>query len=74
MGIGTIGELAHAPVDQLRRALGKQGRPSGIFANGRNADPVRQDPIENKGYGNSATLPRDDDRPAYGPSGAPESV
>ena len=59
MGIGTIGELAHAPVDQLRRALGKQGETIWHFANGRNADPVRQDPIENKGYGNSVTLPRD---------------
>ena len=58
MGSGPH-QLAHAPVDQLRRALGKQGETIWHFANGRNADPVRQDPTENKGYGNSVTLPRD---------------
>ena len=59
MGIGTIGELAHAPLEQLRRALGKPGETIWHFANGRNADPVRQSPAENKGYGNSVTLPQD---------------
>lgn len=59
MGILTIGDLANAPVNQLRRVLGKQGETVWHFANGRNADPVRQEPVENKGYGNSVTLPRD---------------
>ena len=59
LGIETIGDLAHAPVRQLRRILGKQGETIWHFANGRNAEPVRKEPAENKGYGNSITLPRD---------------
>lgn len=59
LGIETIGDLAHAPVRQLRRILGKQGETIWHFANGRNAEPVRKEPVENKGYGNSITLPQD---------------
>lgn len=59
LGITTIGELAKADVVQLRRLLGKQGETIWHFANGRNAEPVRPVPLENKGYGNSITLPRD---------------
>lgn len=59
LGITTIGELAKADVTQLRRLLGKQGETVWHFANGRNAEAVRPVPPENKGYGNSVTLPRD---------------
>ncbi len=59
LGITTIGDLAHAEPGQLRRLLGKQGEVIWHFANGRNAEPVRRTPEENKGYGNSITLPRD---------------
>ncbi len=59
LGIMTIGDLAHTEPKQLRRLLGKQGEVIWHFANGRSAEPVRQTQEENKGYGNSITLPRD---------------
>lgn len=58
MGIGTIGALAGTPVEQLRRVLGKQGELLWNFANGHDAEPVREVAAENKGYGNSVTLAR----------------
>ena len=59
MGIYTIGDLAHADVNTLRRKLGKHGETVWHFANGRNADMVTPEPAENKGYGNSVTTARD---------------
>ena len=59
MGILTIGDLARTEVRELQRRLGKQGEIIWHFANGRNAEPVRSEVADNKGYGNSATLPRD---------------
>lgn len=59
MGINTIGELAGADLGLLRRVLGKFGETIWHSANGRNIQPVSSEPPENKGYGNSITLPRD---------------
>lgn len=58
-GISTIGDLANADLGQLRRLLGKHGETIWHFANGRNAEEVRAEPMENKGYGNSVTLSQD---------------
>ena len=58
-GIYTIGDLAKADVQLLRRRLGKQGETIWHFANGRNADAVTPEPAENKGYGNSITTAKD---------------
>ncbi|MBE6958561.1 MAG: DNA polymerase IV [Ruminococcaceae bacterium] len=55
MGIYTIGDLARADVNLLRRRLGKHGETIWHFANGRNAEAVTPEPAENKGYGNSVT-------------------
>ena len=55
MGIHTIGDLALADVNLLRRRLGKHGETIWHFANGRNAEAVTPEPAENKGYGNSVT-------------------
>lgn len=57
MGILTIGDLARADVGVLRSRLGKAGEQLWHSANGRNMDAVIQKPVENKGYGNSVTLP-----------------
>ena len=59
MGIYTIGQLAKADVNLLRRRLGKHGETVWHFANGRNADAVLPQPAENKGYGNSVTTATD---------------
>ena len=59
MGIYTIGQLAKADVNLLRRRLGKHGETVWHFANGRNADAVLPQPTENKGYGNSVTTATD---------------
>ncbi len=59
MGIYTIGDLARADVQLLRRRLGKHGETVWHFANGRNADAVLPQPQENKGYGNSVTTATD---------------
>ena len=59
MGIYTIGDLAAADLEVLRRRLGKQGETLWHFANGRNAELVTPEPPENKGYGNSVTTARD---------------
>ena len=59
MGIYTIGDLARADVQVLKRKLGKNGETVWHFANGRNADMVTPEPAENKGYGNSVTTARD---------------
>ena len=59
LGIYTIGDLAKADVNVLKRRLGKHGETIWHFANGRNADAVTPQPAENKGYGNSVTTPQD---------------
>ncbi len=59
MGIYTIGDLAKADLQILRKRLGKYGETIWHFANGRNADVVTPEPEENKGYGNSVTTARD---------------
>lgn len=58
-GIYTIGDLAHADPEVLRRRLGKQGEMLWHFANGRNADQVTSEAAENKGYSNSVTTAQD---------------
>ena len=59
LGIYTIGQLAKADVQILKKRLGKHGQTIWHFANGRNADMVTPEPAENKGYGNSITTPTD---------------
>ena len=61
MGIDTIGELAAAPPDTLKRRFGKVGLVLYAFANGLDNTPVRGEgagpPI--KSIGNSTTTARD---------------
>ncbi len=59
MGIYTIGDLAKADVNILRKRLGKHGETIWHSANGYNVDIVTPEPPENKGYGNSTTTSRD---------------
>ena len=59
LGIYTIGDLAKADVNILRKRLGKHGETIWHFANGRNAEAVTPEPAEAKGYGNSVTTARD---------------
>ena len=59
LGIYTIGDLARADVNILKKRMGKHGETIWHFANGRNAEAVVPVPAENKGYGNSITTPRD---------------
>lgn len=59
MGIYTVGDLAAADPALLRRRLHKPGETLWHFAHGRCDDSVLQSPSENKGYGNSTTLPAD---------------
>ena len=55
--IFTIGELAHADPDRLRKILGdKMSIQARKYANGIDASPVRAEPEEAKGYSNSVTL------------------
>ncbi len=59
LGVYTIGDLAKADMNVLRRRFGKPGETIWHFANGRNADAVTPEPAENKGYGNSVTTAQD---------------
>ena len=59
LGIYTIGDLARADLQVLKRRFGKAGETIWHFANGRNADAVTPEPAENKGYGNSVTTAQD---------------
>jgi len=59
LGIYTIGDLANADVNTLRKRLGKPGETIWHFANGRNADMVMPVAAENKGYSNATTTVRD---------------
>lgn len=59
LGINTIGELADTPVDILRSHLKSHGRMLWEYANGIDNTPINSEPEEQKGIGNSVTLPRD---------------
>jgi DNA polymerase-4 len=59
LGIYTIGDLAKADVNLLKKRMGKHGETVWHFANGRNAEAVMPEPAEAKGYGNSVTTARD---------------
>ena len=61
LGIKTIGDLAHADRDLLKRQLGKTGELLHDWANGNDEDPVRpyDEEREAKSVGNSMTFRRD---------------
>lgn len=59
LGIYTIGDLAKTDVHILKKKLGKHGEIIWHYANGRNAEMVTPEPMENKGYGNSVTTSED---------------
>ncbi len=59
MGILTIGELAHTDPELLKGNFKKHGETIWQYANGMDDSPVEPIPAENKGYGNSITLPAD---------------
>lgn len=59
LGIHTIGELAGTPPGILRAHLKKHGEVIWQFANGEDFSPFLQPLEENKGYGNSVTVPCD---------------
>ena len=59
LGIYTIGDLAIADLEILKKRLGKHGETIWHYANGHNAEMVTPEPEENKGYGNSTTTPED---------------
>ncbi|MBE6984098.1 MAG: DNA polymerase IV [Ruminococcaceae bacterium] len=59
LGIRTIGDLAKADPNILKRKLHKPGISLWHSANGRYCDTVNAQPEDNKGYGNSTTLPAD---------------
>lgn len=59
MGIRTIGDLAVTDPALLISHLKKHGEVIWNFANGRGMDLVEAEPADNKGYGNSVTIPFD---------------
>ncbi|MEY8219841.1 DNA polymerase IV [Enterocloster aldenensis] len=59
LGIRTIGDLAAADRELMRRHLKKHGEFIWDYANGRDNSPFLQELPENKGYGNSMTVPMD---------------
>ncbi|BBF43187.1 DNA polymerase IV [Lachnospiraceae bacterium KM106-2] len=59
LGITTIGELAKTDVVFLRSQFKKHGELIHEFANGRDVSIVSGESRENKGYGNSTTIPFD---------------
>lgn len=56
MGIRTIGELAATDIQVIRSNLKKPGEQIWNFANGIDPSPVQEEPLTNKGYGNSTTI------------------
>lgn len=58
-GIRSIGDLAHTDVSFLRDQFKKQGELLRAFANGEDVSLVTEEKPDNKGYGNSVTLPFD---------------
>lgn len=59
MGVYTIGELAEMNPQILRKHLHKHGEVIWNFANGKDVSLVEEQPAQNKGYGNSTTIPFD---------------
>lgn len=61
LGIYTIGEIANAPIEQLRHYFGKWGDVLWAFSNGYDTSPVlKENQAEAvKSIGNSTTTPRD---------------
>lgn len=59
--IYTIGDLAQAPTDVLKKRLGKNGLMLQLFANGLDTSPVMPSSVEMaiKSIGNSTTTPHD---------------
>lgn len=57
--IRTIGQLANADPHLLELHLKSHGRTLWEFANGKGGNKVVRDHVENKGIGNSTTLPKD---------------
>lgn len=59
LGITTIGQLANTDINLLRMHLKKHGEILWCFANGMDVSVVESVAPENKGYGNSMTVPFD---------------
>ncbi|MBR1692871.1 MAG: DNA polymerase IV [Lachnospiraceae bacterium] len=59
LGIRSIGDLANTDVGFLKDQLKKQGEILHAFANGEDVSLVSEERPDNKGYGNSVTLPFD---------------
>lgn len=59
VGVRTIGELAAADPNWIKKILKKHGEVIWGFANGVDFSPVFMEPEANKGYGNSTTTPYD---------------
>lgn len=59
LGIHTIGELAKTDPAVLQSCLKKQGEILWAFANGQDLSLVQTEAADNKGYGNSMTVPFD---------------
>lgn len=59
LGIKTIGQLAKSDRELLRAHLKRHGEVIWDFANGIDVSDVTSKPTENKGYGNSTTIPFD---------------
>ncbi|MBO5483769.1 MAG: DNA polymerase IV [Lachnospiraceae bacterium] len=59
LGIKTIGQLAKSDRNLLKSHLKKHGEVIWDFANGIDVSDVTTKPSENKGYGNSTTIPFD---------------
>lgn len=59
LGIRTIGELAHSDPHLVKKHLKKHGEFLWNYAHGRDISPFLRELPQNKGYGNSMTLPFD---------------
>lgn len=59
LGITTIGQLAHTDIELLKQHLKKQGEIIWNFAHGKDISIVDNIVPDNKGYGNSITIPFD---------------
>lgn len=59
MGIHTVGQLAQTDIGILRAHLHRHGELIREFANGSDTSEVLAEPEDNKGYGNSTTIPFD---------------
>lgn len=59
LGIRTIGQLASIDIRIIETHLKKHGRMIHNYANGIDDSPVAAEREENKGYGNSMTIPYD---------------